>query len=136
VSAVTSTATPTPPPPASADLLPPDLVADLPASASAMGSGSSPAPSAAIMPANPGASAPPSAAAGPAEVPTDVSGGMGIIRTTGAPASHRVFIDERVVGQTPDPISIRCGPHTIRIGSSGQRRTIEVPCGGEVAVDH
>jgi serine/threonine-protein kinase len=57
---------------------------------------------------------------------------MGIIRTTGAAPGRRIFVDDKVVGQTPDSATIKCGPHQIKVGSSGKAQTIDVPCGGEI----
>lgn len=71
-------------------------------------------------------SAPPAASA--------IAEGMGIVRTAGAKPNRRIFIDDRTVGQTPDSITIRCGEHSIRLGSAGKPQAIDVPCGGEISV--
>jgi serine/threonine-protein kinase len=59
---------------------------------------------------------------------------MGVIRTTNAIPGRRIYVDDRVVGQTPDSATIKCGPHQIKVGSSGKVQTIDVPCGGEISL--
>jgi serine/threonine-protein kinase len=59
---------------------------------------------------------------------------MGIVKTVGAKPNRRIFIDDKTVGQTPESITIKCGEHSIRLGSAGKPQTIDVPCGGEVSV--
>lgn len=57
---------------------------------------------------------------------------MGVVKTEGAVAGRRVFIDDKVVGQTPESFTVKCGTHQIRVGSSGHAHSIEIPCGGEI----
>jgi serine/threonine-protein kinase len=57
---------------------------------------------------------------------------MGVIRTQGAPPDHRIYVDERVVGQTPESVTVKCGSHSLRIGSAGATRTVDVPCGAAI----
>jgi hypothetical protein len=59
---------------------------------------------------------------------------MGVIKTAGAAPHRRIFVDEKVVGQTPESATIKCGPHTIRLGSQGKPQQIDVPCGSEITV--
>jgi hypothetical protein len=47
---------------------------------------------------------------------------------------HRVWIDSKIVGQSPASFSVACGPHAVRVGSHGATRHVEVPCGNEVFV--
>jgi tetratricopeptide (TPR) repeat protein len=48
-------------------------------------------------------------------------------------ADHRIFVDgRRAKTDGVAPLHIRCGAHTIQIGSSGTAESIDVPCGGEV----
>ncbi len=49
-------------------------------------------------------------------------------------AGHRVFIDGRVAGQGPGSFLVKCGRHTVRVGSSGASQRVDVPCGGAVNV--
>lgn len=83
----------------------------------------------------------PTAAAVPASAPSTpaADGGaagdeMGTITTTGAAPHRRIFVDEKVVGQTPETVRVKCGARVVRLGSSGSRQSIDVPCGGEITV--
>jgi hypothetical protein len=55
---------------------------------------------------------------------------MGDIDTSAARPQHRVFVDGRVVGETPRTFSVPCGWHKVRLGSQGSLQSVEVPCGG------
>ena len=59
---------------------------------------------------------------------------MGRVRTAGAAAGRRIFVDEKTVGQTPEAVVVKCGVRTIKLGSTGVARSIEVPCGAEITV--
>jgi serine/threonine-protein kinase len=59
---------------------------------------------------------------------------MGRVKTEGATAGRRIFVDARTVGQTPEAVVVKCGLHRVRIGSAGKTLTVDVPCGGEVEV--
>jgi serine/threonine-protein kinase len=59
---------------------------------------------------------------------------MGRVRTAGAVPGRRIFVDERVVGQTPDAVVVKCGVRSIKLGSSGVTRAVDVPCGAELTV--
>jgi len=50
-------------------------------------------------------------------------------------AGHRVWIDDRLVGESPATFSVRCGMHTVRVGSRGSEQRVEVPCGGVRVVE-
>ena len=103
-----------------ASVTPPASASSKPAaSASAAPSASAPAP----------ASSPASTATGTAPPP-----GYGEVRSPASSAGHRIFVDEKVVGTAPDPVRVRCGTHSIRIGSRGVPRTVDVPCGGAVSI--
>jgi serine/threonine-protein kinase len=107
------------------------------ASPSPVGSASASASAAASASAVPSASVAPSASAAPASAAKPsaaVAEGMGIVTTSGAAPGRRIFVDDRTVGQTPQSITVKCGSHSVRIGSSGKTQTIDVPCGGEVGV--
>jgi hypothetical protein len=60
--------------------------------------------------------------------------GMAWLRTSGAKRGLRIFVDRRAVGETPDSVLVRCGAHSIRIGSAGRVLAMDVPCRGEVAL--
>jgi len=48
-------------------------------------------------------------------------------------ADHRIFVDgRRARTDGVAPLRLRCGAHSIQIGSSGTAESIDVPCGGEV----
>jgi serine/threonine-protein kinase len=62
---------------------------------------------------------------------------MGRVKTDSASPGRRIFVDHRSVGQTPAAVLVKCGVHEIKIGSSGRPSTIDIPCGGEIALgDH
>jgi hypothetical protein len=58
---------------------------------------------------------------------------MGTVRVVSR-GSHRVWIDDRLVGESPGSFPIRCGQHSVRVGSAGTAKQVNVPCGGEVDV--
>jgi hypothetical protein len=81
-------------------------------------------------------SAPPTAAdaeASSAEPP--LPPGQGIARTPAKPAGRRVFVDGRVIGQSPMVLRLSCGVHKFKIGSAGTERSAVVPCGGEMTLE-
>ena len=48
---------------------------------------------------------------------------------------HRVWINGEVaVWATGTSLSVPCGPHVVRIGSGGASQSVDVPCGGRVAL--
>jgi serine/threonine-protein kinase len=59
---------------------------------------------------------------------------MGVLRTAGAAPNRRIFVDDRTVGQTPESVTVKCGPRVVRLGSAGKPQTVDVPCGGEITV--
>ncbi len=59
----------------------------------------------------------------------------GILDTGTAASGRRVFVDGKVVGQTPLKQAIRCGPHRVKVGSSGTEKPVQIPCGGSVTVN-
>lgn len=59
---------------------------------------------------------------------------VGTIRAADS-GGHRVWIDGKLVGDTPQNYEVVCGNHVVRIGSAGQPQMIEVPCGGDVQVE-
>lgn len=80
----------------------------------------------------PVASAPVASVAPPASI-ASVPGGMGRI-VPKSPAGFRLFIDNKVMGNTPDPVVVLCGTRSVKIGSHGATQSVVVPCGGEVEV--
>ena len=51
-------------------------------------------------------------------------------------AGRRVWIDGKLVGEGPDPKVVVCGAREVRIGSAGEDKLVNVPCGGEVDLAH
>jgi hypothetical protein len=47
---------------------------------------------------------------------------------------HRVWVDERLVGDSPAIFRVRCGVRSVRIGSQGDLQHVKVPCGGDVEI--
>jgi eukaryotic-like serine/threonine-protein kinase len=125
---------PTPPPPAgSATSTAPATPSAAPA-ASGSGSPSSVVADAAAATAASAPLAVPSAAS-PAGSDADAAAAwMGDIFTDPGAAGHRVFVDGKVVGETPGPIQVRCGKRNVQVGSAGASRDVNVPCGGSVQV--
>jgi serine/threonine-protein kinase len=90
------------------------------------------------------ASAPPVAdvdnpAAAPARVVAPAPSGaqpippdMGLFDPGDAPPGHRIFVDGRTVGQTPQSVLVKCGKATVKIGSAGQPQALDIPCGGKL----
>jgi len=111
------------------------------ASASTSASPAPPAPSA-----TPSASAPvapppaasqapaPSAAPSPPPPASSIPAGSGELDLPASAAGHRVYVDGKVAGEGAAPITVRCGPHTVRIGSAGTERKIDVPCGAALTL--
>lgn len=106
--------------------------------------------SAAVEPAPSAASAAPSAVAAlpapaasaplrvamPAGSDTEAAAaGLGDIFTMLSAGGHRVFLDGRVIGHSPDVIRVRCGKHEIRVGGNGIPQTVDIPCGGSILVN-
>jgi hypothetical protein len=75
------------------------------------------------------ASAPPTASESAA-----VAADMTALSTTAGGASHRVFVDGRVVGEGPGPMTAPCGPHEVKIGSLGTPKIVDLPCGGAITI--
>jgi serine/threonine-protein kinase len=59
---------------------------------------------------------------------------MTVIKTEGAAPNRRIFFDEKVVGQTPETVTVKCGSHVVKLGSSGKPQTIDLPCGAEITI--
>jgi hypothetical protein len=77
----------------------------------------------------------PDASTAPAVLAPLVPGpNQGVVKTR-YNSGHRLFIDGVVVGQTPAQVLVTCGTHVVKVGSGGQDQSIDVPCGGTVAVD-
>jgi hypothetical protein len=62
------------------------------------------------------------------------SGETGEINAGAPAAGHRVFVDGKTVGEGANTYRVKCGPHTVKIGSGGKPMSVDVPCGGSVNV--
>lgn len=60
--------------------------------------------------------------------------GLGDLFMAASAGGHRVFVDGRVVGESPASVRVRCGKHEVRVGGNGIAQTVDVPCGGSVIV--
>jgi len=58
----------------------------------------------------------------------------GRLLTDAGEKGHRIFVDGRFAGGGGAPLVVRCGRHDVRVGSAGRLRTVDVPCGGDLAV--
>jgi len=76
---------------------------------------------------------PPTATAAPATERAAPAANTGTVNVP-TKGGHRIWIDERLVGESPGSFSIRCGTHAVRIGSAGALQRVNVPCGGAVDV--
>lgn len=111
----------------------PPPVASSSADASAQASAAIPTPTPAAEPtAKPEAK--PSLPEPAGETRVEASAGLGDISTANAQRGRRIFVDDHVVGQTPETVRVKCGAHAVRIGSSGKAQAVDVPCGGEIKV--
>jgi len=59
---------------------------------------------------------------------------QGLLKPRGS-KGHRLFVDGVVVGETPTPVLVTCGPHVVKVGSAGSEQSIDVPCGTSIALD-
>ncbi|HVJ88215.1 MAG TPA: hypothetical protein VM580_00325, partial [Labilithrix sp.] len=57
------------------------------------------------------------------------------LRLPGAARGHRIFVDGRVAGHGDKPLTLSCGAHAVKIGSAGEPRVIDLPCGGAFDLD-
>jgi serine/threonine-protein kinase len=69
-----------------------------------------------------------------AVAPAAGSSDVGTITVAPESAGRPVSIDDRPVGDSPGSWEVRCGEHSVRIGSEGPARRVSVPCGGDVAL--
>lgn len=60
-------------------------------------------------------------------------GGTGTVRSYTAEAGKPILIDGSMAGVAPAPLTVKCGSHSIQVGSAAARN-VNVPCGGAVTV--
>ncbi len=99
--------------------------------ATASGSAAASAPAGAASESAPAASGGPVDSGGSAPGTSETTGR---VTTLGTAPGRRIFVDERTVGQTPEAVVVKCGVRKIKVGSTGSTQSIDVPCGGEIAV--
>jgi serine/threonine-protein kinase len=75
----------------------------------------------------------PSAVATATATPTPDST-TGTITVPESRAGHRVYVDKRVIGESPGTFTVRCGWQAVKVGSQGNVQNVNVPCGGDVEV--
>jgi hypothetical protein len=85
---------------------------------------------AAVTPARP----PPAAPSATEPTATGLDTTSGQILPPASAAGHRIFVDGKVASEGTDPIRVHCGSHMVRVGSAGDERKVDVPCGGSVKV--
>jgi hypothetical protein len=59
---------------------------------------------------------------------------FGMLDTSGAPGDRRIWVNDKLVGQTGGNVKAPCGLHAVKIGSGGTPHDVMIPCGGTVAV--
>lgn len=92
--------------------------------------------SASELPSATGPSAPaaPSPAHG-ATSSTDVPDGMTLVSFPRAAKGHRMYFDGSLLqGETGEPRLLKCGTHTLKIGSAGKPQRVDLPCGRTFAL--
>lgn len=60
--------------------------------------------------------------------------GYGLVTLPASADGHRVYVDDVLVQSGASPIKVKCGRRTIRIGSGGKPRPVDIPCGGELVL--
>ncbi|MFO0641747.1 MAG: protein kinase [Polyangiaceae bacterium] len=61
--------------------------------------------------------------------PTDAGPRDAILDTSPAAPGHRIFVDGKVVGETPQRVVLPCGKRTIQLGKGAPVRTLDLACG-------
>jgi hypothetical protein len=109
----------------------------IPARDAAAPASATPSASASALPsATASASVVPSASAAPsASASAPPTGDYGELSTGPSGNGHRLIVDGRSVGDGPGPYRVRCGAHTVQIGSHGKEQSVDVPCGGKLRVE-
>ncbi|MGO8996759.1 MAG: serine/threonine protein kinase [Polyangiaceae bacterium] len=76
----------------------------------------------------------PAPASAPVSVPPPASS-LGAIIPPPAARHHRIWIDGEVAAWSQGPsLHVPCGTHVVRVGSAGASQSVDVPCGGSVAL--
>jgi hypothetical protein len=90
------------------------------------------------------AAAPPPLAVEPATVPTvpvdalpkpSIESDRTLVKFSQSADGHRVYVDGQLLsGGGAKTTKMKCGKRTIKIGSAGKGRVVDLPCGGEVTL--
>jgi hypothetical protein len=59
---------------------------------------------------------------------------MARIIVTPEHGGHRIWVDKKLVGESPGSFYVPCGSHTVQVGSAGTEHRLELPCGGDIEV--
>ena len=73
----------------------------------------------------------PTPTSAPEPAPASTAGQVTVPRSR---AGHRIWIDGRMVGQSPGSFPTKCGWRRVRVGSQAHEKNVNVPCGGEIEV--
>jgi hypothetical protein len=92
------------------------------------------APTPLPLPAQPTAVPPGAGIADTQQSPKTKTGSHTLVVLPRSSTGHRIFVDGRVVGSGPQPVTVKCGQHSIKIGSAGKARVKDLPCGGEITL--
>lgn len=66
---------------------------------------------------------------------TDVPDGMTLVSFPRAAKGHRMYFDGSLLqGETGEPRLLKCGTHTLKIGSAGKPQRVDLPCGRTFAL--
>lgn len=84
-------------------------------------------------PTPPVASAPAASAPAPATSFVPASD-KGVLVTAPGHDGHRLYVDGKLIGDSPQRVEVSCGAHTVRFGSKNAERKIHVKCGEETVV--
>jgi hypothetical protein len=72
----------------------------------------------------------PSAPAAPTVAPSALTApALAWLSTEQARPHHRIFVDGKVVGETPAVVAVPCGSHKVKLGSAGTSQSVDAPCG-------
>lgn len=70
----------------------------------------------------------------PTAPPAGIAPTKGILKMPASTAANRVWVDGKLIGNGGNDREVACGRHTVKIGSRGREQTVDVPCGGDVAL--
>jgi hypothetical protein len=59
---------------------------------------------------------------------------MGTVTVAAGAFSHRIWVDNHIVGESPGTFSVRCGWRSVQVGSQGWKHNVNVPCGSDIVI--